>query len=156
MKGSCLECRAEYRGRTDKKFCSDSCRNAYHNRLNRDCNNLVRTVNNRLRKNYRILRYLALEGRSGPFPRTRLADQGFDFESITRVIPSRQGEPCYGVYDLGYIPVGESHVRIVAIPEPGNAGQAPLFPVVRGEFQRSHHNVFAADLADQHPVLHDG
>lgn len=130
MKGSCLECRGDFRGRTDKKFCSDACRNAYHNRLNRDCNNLVRTVNNRLRKNYRILRHLAVEWRSATVHRASLADRGFDFESITRVKSSPQGEPCYCVYDLGYIPLGEDRIKIVAAHEPGSTGQASLFPVV--------------------------
>jgi hypothetical protein len=130
LKGSCLECRADFRGRTDKKFCSDSCRNAYHNRLNRDCNNLVRTVNNRLRKNYRILRTMASEWQCRPVPRASLADRGFDFDSITRVKSSRKGAPCYFVYDLGYVPLGEDRFEIVAAPEPGTPGQASLFPVV--------------------------
>ena len=117
MKGSCLECRADFRGRTDKKFCSDSCRNAYHNRLNRDCNNLVRTVNNRLRKNYRILRYMASERPCRPVHRASLADRGFDFDSITRIQTSRQGESCYCVYDLGYVPLEENQFKIVAAPE---------------------------------------
>jgi len=130
LKGSCLECKADFRGRTDKKFCSDACRNAYHNRLNRDCNNLVRTVNNRLRKNYRILRHLASEWHCGPVYRASLSDRGFDFESITRVKTSPQGEPCYCVYDLAYVPLGEDRIRIVAVPDSGNTVQALLFPVV--------------------------
>lgn len=116
MKGSCLECKADFRGRTDKKFCSDSCRNAYHNRLNRDGNNLVRTVNNRLRKNYRILRDVSSEGNGGPVLRTHLSDRGFDFDSITRVKSSLQGNACYWVYDLGYVALGEDQFRIVADP----------------------------------------
>jgi len=130
LKGSCLECKADFRGRTDKKFCSDACRNAYHNRLNRDCNNLVRTVNNRLRKNYRILRHLASERRCGAVQRASLSDRGFDFESITRVKTSPQGEPCYCVYDLAYVPLGKDRIRIVAVPDSGNTVQALLFPVV--------------------------
>ena len=30
--GVCLECGAPFRGRSDKHFCSLSCKNAYHNR----------------------------------------------------------------------------------------------------------------------------
>lgn len=115
MKKSCLECKAEFRGRTDKKFCSDYCRNAHHNRLNRDCNNLVRTVNNRLRKNYRILRGITGESGTRPVGRTQLTDRGFDFNSITR-IASHPGGPCYCVYDLGYVPLGEDSYKIVELP----------------------------------------
>lgn len=115
MKGSCLECKADFRGRTDKKFCSDSCRNAFHNRLNRDSNNLVRTVNNRLRKNYRILQHMTSEGGCAPVHRVSLTDRGFDFDSITRLKTSRKGEPCYCVYDLGYIAQGKDCFKIVEV-----------------------------------------
>ena len=37
-------------GRADKKFCSDGCRNSHNNTLNKDSSNLVRNINNRLRK----------------------------------------------------------------------------------------------------------
>ena len=55
MQKTCLECGEKIVGRVDKKFCSDYCRNAHHNNLNKDRKNLVRNVNNLLRKNYRIL-----------------------------------------------------------------------------------------------------
>lgn len=113
LKGSCLECNTGYRGRTDKKFCSDYCRNAYHNRLNRDSNNLVRTVNNRLRKNYRILKRITDSPGEGPVRRTQLADLGFDFNTITRIKDAHPGGPCYCVYDLGYVPLGEDRFKIV-------------------------------------------
>jgi hypothetical protein len=41
-------------GREDKKFCSDG-RNAYNNKINKDSTNFMRNINNKLRKNYRIL-----------------------------------------------------------------------------------------------------
>ena len=51
----CLVCGEKLLGRIDQKYCSDHCRNAYNNLLNRDSKNLVRNINNKLRKNYRIL-----------------------------------------------------------------------------------------------------
>ena len=51
----CLECGEKIIGRADKKFCNDACRNAYNNKMNKDSSNFMRTVNNRLRRNYRIL-----------------------------------------------------------------------------------------------------
>ena len=42
-------------GRIDKKFCSDACRNAYNNKQNKDQTNLMRNINNKLRKNFKIL-----------------------------------------------------------------------------------------------------
>ena len=54
MSKTCLECGDKIIGREDKKFCSDGCRNAYNNKMNKDQNNLMRNINNKLRKNYRI------------------------------------------------------------------------------------------------------
>jgi hypothetical protein len=51
-------------GREDKKFCSDGCRNAYNNKINKDSNNYMHNTNNKLRKNYRVLSELNLEGKS--------------------------------------------------------------------------------------------
>jgi len=51
----CLECGDPVKGRIDKKFCSDYCRNAYNNKVNKDSKNLIRNINNRLRKNHKIL-----------------------------------------------------------------------------------------------------
>ncbi len=52
---NCLACERPIKGRTDKKFCDDSCRNNYNNRLNSDATPLIRNINNILRKNRRIL-----------------------------------------------------------------------------------------------------
>ena len=39
MKKQCPECEDPIIGRTDKKFCSDGCRNSYNNRVNKDQKN---------------------------------------------------------------------------------------------------------------------
>lgn len=46
----CLECGEKIKGRADKKFCSDQCRVAYNNKLNRDETNYMNNVVNLLRK----------------------------------------------------------------------------------------------------------
>ena len=43
-KKQCLECGNELMGRIDKKFCSDGCRNAYHNKVNPATKNLIRNI----------------------------------------------------------------------------------------------------------------
>ncbi len=37
MPRTCLECHEKIVGREDKKFCSDGCRNAYNNKMNKGC-----------------------------------------------------------------------------------------------------------------------
>ncbi len=63
MDKNCLECGDKIVGREDKKFCSDGCRNAYNNKINKDSTNFMRNVNNKLRKNYRILSALNVDGK---------------------------------------------------------------------------------------------
>ena len=46
----CLECGDKVVGRIDKKFCSDYCRNAFNNKVDKESKNLIRNTNNRLRK----------------------------------------------------------------------------------------------------------
>ena len=55
MKNKCLECGEPVIGRIDKKFCSDYCRNTFNNKVNKESKNLIRNINNRLRKNHRVL-----------------------------------------------------------------------------------------------------
>ena len=109
----CLECETEVRGRIDKKFCSDYCRNAYNNKLNKDSKNLVRNINNRLRKNYRILESFELKEGKTRTTKTRLLDKGFDFDFITNLYTTKKGAIYYFVYDLGYLPLDNDFYMIV-------------------------------------------
>jgi hypothetical protein len=72
---NCLECSDKVVGRIDKKFCSDYCRNAYHNKVNKESKNLIRNTNNRLRKNYNILSKLNVSGKT-KVTRRKLFDKG--------------------------------------------------------------------------------
>lgn len=113
MKKKCLECEAEIKGRIDKKYCSDYCRNAYNNQLNKDSKNLMRNINNRLRKNYRILDSFTLNEGKTRTTRTRLMDKGFDFDHITNLYTTKKGSTYYFVYDLGYLPLDNDYYMIV-------------------------------------------
>ena len=55
MSKTCPECGDKIVGRIDKKFCSDGCRNAHNNNVNKDGKNLIRNINNRLRKNLSLI-----------------------------------------------------------------------------------------------------
>lgn len=52
----CLDCKKAISGRSDKRFCDDSCRNSYNYKQNSDQTNLIRKINHTLRKNRRILK----------------------------------------------------------------------------------------------------
>lgn len=109
----CLECGAAIRGRADKKFCSDYCRNAYHNQRNRVSKNLIRNINNRLRKNYRILDSFPLREGKTRTTKNKLLDKGFDFDYFTNLYTTKKGSTYYFVYDLGYLPLENDFYMIV-------------------------------------------
>lgn len=112
MEKKCLECGEKVIGRIDKKFCNDYCRNSYNNNLNKDSRNLRRNVNNRLRKNYRVLAELNPKDKTKT-TRTKLLEKGFDFEYITNIYTTRTGTVYYFVYDQGYLPLDGDFYALV-------------------------------------------
>ena len=109
---NCLECGDKMVGREDKKFCGDGCRNAYNNKMNKDHTNLMRNINNKLRKNYRILTELNPEGKTKT-TKNKLISRGFDFDLITSVYTTKTGNTYYFVYDQGYMAVeNEGYVLV--------------------------------------------
>ena len=112
MDKTCLECGDKIVGREDKKFCSDGCRNAYNNKINKDSTNFMRNVNNKLRKNYRILSALNVDGK-GKITKSKLLSKGFDFEFFTNILLTKTGNTYYFVYDQGYRVLEDDYYMLV-------------------------------------------
>ncbi len=93
-KKKCPECGELILGRADKKFCSDMCRNSYNNRQNSDSTNFMRTVNNILRKNRRILEELNPNGKTSVH-RDKLSEKGFNFSYFTSIYTTKKGQVYY-------------------------------------------------------------
>lgn len=109
---NCLECGDKILGRSDKKFCNDACRNSYNNKHNRDATNLMRNINNKIRKNHRILAELNTEGKTKT-TRQKLQAAGFDFDYITQVVVYKNGSEYRFVYDQGYKYLDEGWMLLV-------------------------------------------
>jgi predicted nucleic acid-binding Zn ribbon protein len=101
MNKTCQECGVKIVGREDKKFCSDGCRNAYNNKINKDSTNFMRNVNNKLRKNYRILSELNPDEKTKT-TKSKLLNTGFDFEFFTNILNTSTGNTYYFIYNQGY------------------------------------------------------
>ena len=102
----CLDCNKPVKGRTDKKFCNDFCRNNYNNLLKSDTNNLVRNINNILGKNRRVLEsFFNDEGEMVKTTMDKLLEKGFLFKYITHTYTNKKGNIYFFVYDLGYLPL---------------------------------------------------
>ena len=102
MNKLCPECGDKIIGRADKKFCCDACRNSHNNALNKDSKNLVRNINNRLRKNYRILESLNPDGKTKT-TKEKLLRLGFNFEFFTNIYTTKTGSVYFYLYDQGYL-----------------------------------------------------
>jgi len=109
---SCLECGVKIIGRSDKKFCSDSCRNTYNNEQNKDATNLIRNTNNQLRKNYRILQKLNPNDKTKT-TKSKLLLSGFDFNLFTSIYTTKTGNVYYFVYDQGYLILENDYLALV-------------------------------------------
>lgn len=102
---TCQECGIRISGRSDKKFCADSCRIAYNNRLHGNDNNFVRNINNILRRNRKILASLNPKG-TGKVEVDALTELGFDFRYFTHELKLR-GQTFRFCYEQGYTRLNE-------------------------------------------------
>lgn len=109
---TCLECNEPIRGRSDKKFCSDYCRNTYNNKINKESRNLVRNINNRLRKNYKILSELNPTGKT-KISKMKLLDKNFDFHHFTSIYTTKKGTIYYFCYDQGYLEIDDNYYVLI-------------------------------------------
>lgn len=109
---NCLECGEKIIGRSDKKFCNDACRNAYNNKQNKDSTNLMRNINNKLRKNYRILVETNIDGKTKA-AKSKLESLGFDFDYFTNLKVYKNGSEYKFIYDYGYKLLEDDFVLIV-------------------------------------------
>ncbi len=112
MKKQCPECGGKIIGREDKIFCSDYCRNAHNNKVNKDSKNLIRNTNNRLRKNYKVLSELNESGKT-KVTRVKLLNNNFDFNFFTSIYTTKTGNTYFYVYDQGYLPLENEYYLLI-------------------------------------------
>ncbi len=108
----CLECGEILKGRVDKKFCSDACRNTYNNQVNKDTVNLIRNTNNQLRKNWRILEELNPKDKC-KVSKSQLVIKGFDFNLFTSIYTTKVGTTYYFCYNQGYLALENDFYALV-------------------------------------------
>ena len=115
-KRSCLSCGNQLRGRVDKKFCNDYCRNSYNNiqKARNGYSPIVRNINNALIKNRRILaNVLSDRMETARANRDKLLRLGFHFGYQTHVYTTKTGRCYYYCYDYGYLALENDWYLIV-------------------------------------------
>lgn len=113
---TCLACGEVLRGRVDKKFCNDYCRNNYNNlqKAKGAQSSLVRNINNALLKNRKILEGLLPETEeTAKANRDKLQRLGFQFRYLTHIYTTKTGKTYYYCYDYGYLPLENNWYLVV-------------------------------------------
>ena len=103
---NCVACGNSLKGRIDKKFCDDYCRNNFHyqHKTRNNYNPLIKAINSALQKNRKILETIFEENKSSPYvSRERLQFLGFQFVFHTHTRMSEEGKVQHFCYDYGYL-----------------------------------------------------
>lgn len=112
MTETCLQCGDKLRGRLDKKFCSDQCRNAYNNQKNQKDGAYMRYVNGILRKNRKLLEKHAPTGK-GKTTFDVLKKEGYDFNYFTNTLITKAGKTYIFCYEFGYLTLTDGWLAVV-------------------------------------------
>ncbi len=105
----CKNCGKPTSGRSDKKFCSASCKNDYNNVIRRK-NAFHRSIDRALLKNRNIIIALLDKGQT-KIKREALIKKGFNFSVHTEIAHTTKGA-YYFIYDVGYFPVYHNDQQI--------------------------------------------
>jgi len=115
-KKTCLSCDKVLKGRADKKFCDDYCRNAYNNSLKSKSghSNYVRNIMNSLLKNRRILEEcLPATEEMIKIQQDKLMQKGFVFKYHTHSYTNKKNNIYYFCFDYGFLPLENQWYLIV-------------------------------------------
>ncbi len=112
MPTTCIFCKEPFKGRSDKKFCTDQCRASYNNLNKAESEKVIQQVNKVLRKNRTILKMLNPAGMS-IIRKEFLAERGFNFKYFTSLYKTKDGNEYWFCYDIGYLLLDDDKVRIV-------------------------------------------
>ncbi|OSZ81676.1 hypothetical protein CAP36_09045 [Chitinophagaceae bacterium IBVUCB2] len=113
---SCLACGKTIKGRADKKFCDDYCRNNYNNlqKAKGNHSSLVRNINNALLKNRKVLESILPEAEeTAKANKDKLQRLGFQFKYLTHIYTTKTGKTYYYCYDYGYLPLDNDWFLVV-------------------------------------------
>jgi hypothetical protein len=109
-----MACGKAIKGRSDKKFCDDYCRNNYNNQLKLADSAIVRNINNTLAKNRRVLQsILTADKETAKSSRDQLLLKGFSFNYFTHIYTTKAGKQYFYCYDYGYLPLESDWFLIV-------------------------------------------
>ncbi len=108
----CENCGSEIKGRSDKKFCDNQCRSAFHNSNKNEKEEFIKRINKKLRKNRMLLKFASPAGKT-TVRRSFLIEKGFDFRYFTNTYKTKTGNVYQFCYDYGWLELVDEKVLIV-------------------------------------------
>ena len=112
----CLQCGVDItKGRSDRKFCSDGCKNLFHNKLKIQEHHEIKKVDTILKRNRRILKKIFNPRKEEVFVNKEvLLKQGFDFNFHTHThITKKYKNEFTFCYDYGYLEIAKDRYRLI-------------------------------------------
>ncbi len=112
---TCLHCQDSFRGRSDKKFCGDYCRNTYNNHQKAHLLTHKKTVLQRLQRNYEVLARYFPDETSSPIriKKQKLINEGFNWIYCTETRRSLNRIQVFGCFEFKYFLLNDQHVIIM-------------------------------------------
>jgi len=110
---TCKQCGKILSGRSDKIFCSVSCKNTYHKNLRKNTDKAVVTINKILHRNRSIL-YEIMKDKKGQIKINRriLDNKKFNYKYHTHFYVNSKGKTYYYVYDYAWMSFSDDEILI--------------------------------------------
>ena len=114
MMGKCNICGNNFKGRSDKIFCSVHCKNEYHKQLYHVSGIAAAEINEFLRRNHSILYELIGNNKTRiKVSRNLLEKKKFRFKYHTHVHVNSRNKTFRYIYDLAWMDFSDDEVLIV-------------------------------------------
>ncbi len=112
----CKNCAHPIRGRSDKQFCNDSCRNVYNNARNQQDNNFTRNITAIIKRNRSKLKD-SLTRQLTIITKADLVACGFNWDYHTHCKPNKKGSAVTFCFDYGFQILSNNKVKIIYQPQ---------------------------------------
>jgi hypothetical protein len=109
----CLYCEKLLRGRSDKLYCDDACRNSYFNEQKKNDHQAIRAVDLALKKNRRILRDILGDNKTRSVTEKQLLQKGYDFRYHTHFFATKNEDRYCFCYDYGWLAREDNKYMVV-------------------------------------------
>jgi hypothetical protein len=110
---TCLSCQKPLKGRIDKKFCDDYCRNNYNNHQRATDSTPTKDIIQHLKKNRSVLAGFLQNEDMTKTTKERLLAKGFQFKYHTHHYENKKGNVYVFCFEYGYLPLDHDWFLIV-------------------------------------------